>query len=271
MSGANEYAKTGNSDVDPKIIKIGYSEVLNALAEGFEDFWEKPSHNFFLYLVYPFIGFILIRWASTGDAFQLIYPLIAGFALIGPFAALGLYEISRRRELDLDTSWRHAFAVFRSPAIPSILVIGILLLSLLLLWLSVSQGLYDRFYGPDEPSSFAILVSSLLTTSRGWNLLILGHLIGLGFALLVLATTSVALPLLIDRHCNALVAILVSLRVFITNPLPILLWGVVVAILLFIGSLPLFLGLAVVIPVLGHATWHLYRKTVARPVDRLIE
>jgi len=268
MANSHGYAEIGKSATHPDVLKIGCSDVFGALVDGLEDFWEKPSHYVFLCLIYPVVGFVLISWVSTGEALQLIYPMIAGFALIGPFAALGLYEISRRRELDLDTSWRHALAVVRSPAAPSILVVGIFLMVLFLLWLYASQALYGWLYGPGTPSSFPEFIQNALSTSKGWKLVILGNVIGLGFALVVLATTSIAFPLLLDRPCGAAAAILASIRVFLTNPLPILLWGVMVAVLLVIGSLFFFFGLAIVIPVLGHATWHLYRRTTVRPIDR---
>jgi uncharacterized membrane protein len=249
----------------PTVRQISIADVFDALRRGLDDFWEKPSHYVFLCLIYPVIGVILITWTSGGNALQLIYPLITGFALLGPLAALGLYEISRRRELNLDSSWTHALEVRNSPAIPSIIAVGAMLLALFVAWLLAAQALFNWLYGADVPPSITAFVSDVFTTQRGWTLILLGNAIGFLFALVVLSTTVVAFPLLLDRDVGAYAAIETSARVMIANPVPIILWGLIVAIALVAGSLPLFVGLAIVIPVLGHSTWHLYRKVVETP------
>lgn len=249
----------------PTVRQIAIADVFDALRRGFDDFWEKPSHYVFLCLIYPVIGVILITWTSGGNALQLIYPLITGFALLGPLAALGLYEISRRRELNLDSSWTHALEVRNSPAIPAIFAVGAMLLGLFIAWLLAAQALFNWLYGADVPTSITGFVSDVLTTQRGWTLILLGNAIGFLFALVVLSTTVIAFPLLLDRDVGAYAAIETSARVMIANPVPIVLWGLIVAIALVAGSLPLFVGLAIVIPVLGHSTWHLYRKVVETP------
>ncbi len=247
----------------PAVRKISTSDVIDALGRGLDDFWQKPSHYAFLCLIYPLVGVVLIYWASDASALPLLFPLASGFALLGPFAAIGLYEISRRREAGLDTSWRHALAVRKSPAIPSIIAVGAMLFAIFVTWLLVAQGLYMRLLGPEPPASISLFLESLFTTDAGFMLLALGNAIGFIFALVVLITTAIAFPMLLDRDCGAVAAIVTSVRAASVNPLPIALWGVLVAGALLIGSLPLFAGLAVVMPILGHATWHLYRKLVA--------
>ena len=243
--------------------RISPADVLDALRLGFEDFWEKPSHYFFLCLIYPVAGVILITWASTGNAQQLVFPIIAGFALLGPLAALGPYEISRRRELGLDSSWRHAVDVRKSPALPAIIAFGLVLVLVFMAWLLAAQALYVWFYGPAPPESLTGLMRDVLTTRRGWGLLVAGGLTGFVFALAVLTTSVVTFPLRLDRDVGVYAAVNASVRLALKNPVPILLWGFIVAVLLAIASLPLLVGLALVIPILGHATWHLYRKAVA--------
>jgi uncharacterized membrane protein len=254
MSGA-----TGNW-TQPVIRHIGIADIWDALAKGVDDFLAMPSHLIFLCLIYPLVG---IPLAASNDL-HLLFPLASGFALIGPFAAIGLYEVSRRRELGMDTSWRHAFEVLRSPAMPSILVLGLILMVVFLCWLGAAQALYVRLFGEDEPSSYSRFLSEVLTTSRGWALIILGNFIGFLFAALVLSISVISFPLLLDRDVGVAVAIHSSVRAVIANPAMMALWGLIVAALLVIGTLPLFIGLAVVMPVLGHATWHLYRRVVAR-------
>lgn len=265
MAGFHVFAGATKTIARPAVRTIEIADVLDALRRGFDDFWEKPSHYVFLCLIFPVIGAALIIWTTGGNALQLIFPLMSGFALLGPLAALGLYEISRRREQQLDTSWIHALEVKDSPAIPAIVAVGILLMVLFLAWLYTAQALYGWLYGPVPPESLTAFAYDIFTTQRGWTLLILGNAIGLVFALIVLSTTVVAFPLLLDRDVGARAAIQTSARAVLANPVPMMAWGLIVAIALLIASLPLLVGLIVVIPILGHSTWHLYRKVVEPP------
>jgi len=272
MAGFHVMADAHGMHVQPTVRHITSSDLWEALRLGAQDFWAKPSHYVFLCLIYPIVGLILTQWTSGSNAIQLVYPLMSGFALVGPFAAIGLYEISRRRELGMNSHWRHALDVRHSTALPSIAVIGILLFALFLLWLFTAQSIYTSLFGADPPASVGAFLRDVLTTSRGWTLILLGNAAGFVFAVVVLATTVVAFPLLLDRDVGAVSAIETSARAVMANPLQMALWGLTVAVLLVIGSIPLFAGLAVVMPILGHATWHLYRKVVEpeqiRPVRR---
>ncbi|TKB31752.1 MAG: DUF2189 domain-containing protein, partial [Mesorhizobium sp.] len=147
MAGFHVMADAGGMHVQPTVRRISTEDLLDALRLGVEDFWAKPSHYVFLCLIYPVVGLILTQWTSGSNAIQLIYPLMSGFALVGPFAAIGLYEISRRREFGMDTSWWHALDVRHSPALPAIAVIGIMLVVLFLLWLFTAQSIYTSLYG----------------------------------------------------------------------------------------------------------------------------
>ncbi len=242
--------------------KIGFSDVTAALREGARDFWDKPSHYFFLCLIYPLVGVVLATWTSGANALPLLFPLMSGFALLGPIAAIGLYEISRRRELGMDSSWRRAFDVRHSPALPSIVVVGIWTFALFIAWLLCARALYVSIFGPDAPASFGVFFNEVFHTDQGMKLMLWGNLIGLAFAIIVLATTVVAFPLLLDRDVGVVAAVETSVRTVLVNPLQMLFWGLIVAVLLVVGSIPIFAGLAVVVPILGHATWHLYRKVV---------
>jgi uncharacterized membrane protein len=250
-----------------RVRQIALSEIVDALRMGIADFMEKPSHYAFVVLMYPIIGAMLFVVASRGNAFQLIYPLLTGFALLGPIAVLGLYEISRRRELGLDTSWSHAFEVYKSPAIPAIAAVGAVLLVLFLAWIYSAQTLYGWLFAGTTHDGFWALATDVFGTSRGWALIVLGNAVGFVFALVVLCSTVVAFPLLLDRDVGAVAAIATSWAVVRKNPVPVLFWGLIVAVLLLLGALPGLVGLIVVLPVLGHATWHIYRKTVV--IDKL--
>jgi uncharacterized membrane protein len=258
MANLHVIAGASGTWMRPAVRNIDFSDIRDALARGLDDFLTMPSHLVFLCLIYPIVGACL---AATNALF-LLYPLASGFALIGPFAAIGLYELSRRRELGMDTSWRHAFDVLSSPAMPSILALGLLLMMIFLCWLATAQALYVWLFGPVAPQSYAQFIEEVLTTAHGWALILLGNGIGFVFAALVLSISAISFPLIIDRDVGAAVAIHTSVRAVLANPVMMALWGLIVAALLVLGTLPLFIGLAVVMPVLGHATWHLYRKVV---------
>jgi uncharacterized membrane protein len=259
----------GNAMADqPVVRRIGVQDIWDALREGFHDFMARPSHYAFVVIIYPIIGFALVKWAAGNNSLQMLFPLVTGFALIGPFAAIGLYEISRRLEQKRDTSWRHAFNVRKSPAIPAILALGIMLLGVFIAWLYAAQAIYTSLYGANPPAELMPFFYDVIGTSRGWTLIFLGSSVGFAFALFVLCTTAVAFPLLLDRDAGAFTAVRTSLKAAWVNPVPMLLWGVIVAGSLFLGALPGLAGLIVVLPVLGHATWHVYRKMVVAPKQR---
>jgi uncharacterized membrane protein len=246
----------------PVVRHIMPADLLQALARGLNDFSEMPSHAVFLCLIYPLLGLWLISLTSGYSMLPLAFPLAAGFALVGPLAAIGLYELSRRREAGLDTTSSHAFEVLRSPSLGAIVVLGVLLMAIFLIWLAVAEAIYVANFGYAAPASIYHFIEDVLTTTPGWRLIVVGTGVGFVFAALVLTISAISFPLLLDRDVGAAVALFTSIRVVVANPLTMALWGLIVAALLVIGSLPLFLGLTVVMPVLGHATWHLYRKAV---------
>lgn len=246
----------------PRVRKIGIGDLREALSRGMDDFNSFPSHAVFLCVFYPIVGLFLGGLVLRYNVLSLLFPLVAGYALIGPFTAVGLYELSRRRELGLDSSWQHAFDVFHSPAKWSVFGLGFLLMLLFVAWLSVAQSLYVYTLGEAPPASIGAFAHTLFTTQAGWNLIIWGNLLGLLFAIVSLTVGVVSFPLLLDRNVGVPVALLTSIRAVLANPVTLAVWGIFVAAALVIGSLPFLAGLAVVLPVLGHASWHLYRRIV---------
>jgi uncharacterized membrane protein len=262
MANLHVIAGAGTVPAYPRVRRIGLADLEDALRRGFADFWAMPTHVVFIGLIYPIIGVALGRLTLGYDVLSLLFPLAAGFALVGPFAAIGLYELSRRREQELPTTWKNAFDVLHSPSLGAILVLGVLLMIIFAIWLAVAQAIYVASFGDTPAASIPHFIEDVLTTPAGWTLIVVGNGVGFVFALAVLTISVVSFPLLLDRDVGAAVAVLTSVRAVAANPLAMAAWGLIVAALLLVGSLPFFIGLAIVVPVLGHATWHLYRKVV---------
>jgi len=252
-----------NAYADPAVRRIGMDDVWGALSQGWRDFLEVPTQLFFLAIIYPVVGLLIGSAAAGGNMLSLIWPLTAGFALLGPVAAVGIYEMSRRREQGLPVHWTDGLRVFQSAGIGSIIGVGMVLLALFAAWIATGQWIYETTIGHEQPSSFSELWRIALHTPEGGRLMLIGNLTGFLFAVVALSVSVVSVPLLLERDVGPVAAIRTSLRAVAVNPAPMALWGLLVAGLLLIGSIPLFVGLAVVMPVLGHATWHLYRKVVA--------
>jgi uncharacterized membrane protein len=259
-----EYWHREGSAAAPTVRRIGTGEVRAALARGWNDFTANRTDVVFLCLIYPVIGLVLGRLASGEGFLPLVFPLASGFALIGPLAALGLNEMSRRREAGQEVRWIDAFGVLRAPSIGAIAMLGGLLIALFLLWLVVADAIYVITLGPNPPASLASFTSDVLTTGPGWLMIGLGIGVGFLFAALVFVISVVSFPLLLDSNAGVGTAIGMSLRAVAENPLPMTLWALTIVAGLVLGSLPFFVGLVVVLPVLGHASWHLYRAVVTQ-------
>jgi uncharacterized membrane protein len=252
----------------PVIRTIGMSDLHQALRRGWEDFKAVPSHAIILCVIYPVLGLVLARTVLGYSVLPLLFPLAAGFALLGPFAALGLYELSRRREIGEKASALDALEVLRSPSFGAMLGLGTLLLALFVTWVATAQAIYVSAFGYQAAADIPDFVGRVLTTPQGWWLIVVGCSVGFLFAVLGLCVSVVSFPLMLDRHAGAGDAMVTSLRTVARNPVPMAAWGLIVAVLLVVGSLPLFLGLAIVIPLLGHATWHLYRKVIVPDLNQ---
>jgi uncharacterized membrane protein len=244
------------------IRRIGLADLGQALTNGLADFAANRTDVIFLCVIYPLAGLVLARLASGYGVVPLLFPLASGFALVGPLAAVGLNEMSRRREMGAEVGWTDAFGVLRSPSIGGIAGMGLLLIAIFLLWLTTAEAIYVLTLGPKPPVSIAAFAHDVFATKAGWMMIVLGVGIGFLFAVLTLAISVVSFPLLLDRDVKMETAIWASIQAVMANPLPLAVWGLIVAAALVIGSVPCLLGLVIVMPVLGHATWHLYRRVV---------
>jgi len=250
-------------EIEPLAVRrIDLADIKDALARGFDDFGAHRTDVIFLGVIYPLVGLVLARLAFGYDMLPLLFPLASGFALVGPVAAVGLYEMSRRRAQGVAISWGDAFGVVRSPSFAAIALLGLILLAIFIAWILVADLIYAATLGPAPPASIAGFVQDVFTTPAGWSMIVLGVGVGFVFAVAVLAISVVSFPLLLDRDITLGAAVRTSVRAVSAYPAPMALWGVIVAGGLVIGSIPVLVGLIIVMPVLGHATWHLYRKLV---------
>lgn len=246
----------------PEVRRIQVEDLREVLRRGVDDFLACRTDVAFLCLLYPAIGLFVAWFALDRNLLPLLFPAISGLAIVGPVAAVGLYEMSRQREMGLEPGWAHAFGVVKSPNFGAILALGLMLGALFIVWILTAHGIYSATMGFEAPVSISAFARDVMTTPAGITMAIIGIVVGALFAALALAVSVVAFPLLLDRGVGVPAAVITSLRVTAANPVPIAVWGFIVAAGLVLGSIPLFLGLIVVMPILGHATWHLYRRTV---------
>jgi len=256
---------TATTDEAPQIRRIDIDDLREVLRQGFDDFYARPTNVIFLGVLYPAVAVILVGIAYGYDLLQLIFPLVSGFALVAPLAATGIYELSRRRERGEDDRLRHVLGVFRSPSLGGLLGMGGILAGLFLLWLWSALEIYALVFGSALPAGLPAFLGQVFGTTAGWALILIGCAVGFLFAAAAFAISVTSLPMLLDRKTSLQEAIGTSLRVCRRNPGTMIVWATIVAGGLLLGSLPLFIGLAIALPVLGHATWHLYRKTVIFP------
>jgi len=241
--------------------RIGLKDLSDAWHAGLADFAAHPTQKVFSWLIYPIVGIILLWAASERSLLPILFPIVSGVALIGPILGLALNEISRQREQGRTISHAEAFNVLKYPMRGTLFTMGAILAVLFFAWLACAMIIYRLTLG-DAPRSIGEFTTALFTTDTGWTLMLVGNLVGFVFALIVFSISVVAFPLIIDRHATLGAAILTSVDAVIHNPVTMAVWGLMVAGLLLLGSLPAFIGLAVAIPILGHTTWHLYRKVV---------
>ncbi|MGK6319083.1 DUF2189 domain-containing protein [Sphingomonas sp. DT-204] len=247
----------------PQVRTITTADLRAALREGWADFMDRRGDLIFVGIIYPMVGVLAAIVALRGSLIHLLFPLAAGISLLGPAAALGFYELARRREQGLAADWSHFLDVTKRPAFDSIAVVTGVLLAIFGAWLTVAATLYFGLMGavPDSMGAFA---NRLFTTPEGWALIVAGNLFGAVFAAAVLTVSVVSMPMLVDKDVDARTAVDTSVRAVVANKGVMIRWGLIVAALLIAGSIPFFVGLAVVLPVLGYATWHLYTRLVAR-------
>lgn len=250
-------------DINPTVRALGLYDVRAALSLGWQDVVRFRSDVLTLVIIYPMIGLALAFLAFEQALLPMLFPLAAGFALLGPVASIGMYEISRQQEDGGAASWGTALAALRGRVIGPVMVLGLFLLGWFLLWMAAAFAIYSMTLGPAMPDSTLGFIRDVFMTSAGWMMIFLGMAVGAIFATVVLIVSAIGFPMLIDKPVGLPVAVVTSAKVFDQNRSTMLMWGLCVAVLLAIATIPVFLGLILVLPWLGHSTWHLYRMAVA--------
>eukprot|EP01012_Entosiphon_sulcatum_P063289 TRINITY_DN90495_c0_g1_i1.p1 TRINITY_DN90495_c0_g1~~TRINITY_DN90495_c0_g1_i1.p1 ORF type:complete len:291 (-),score=39.72 TRINITY_DN90495_c0_g1_i1:20-805(-) len=243
--------------------KIRLVDLVHAVEEGITDFRDKPTHLYFLAVIYPVATLFAFMVVNNDRLIPLVFPIMAGLVLIGPFIGLAMEEMSRHREKGLDMSWAHAFNFFEHPAFKDVALLGLLNIVLFLGWVAAANTVFVMTMGDGWSTTAVDFTTRALTTSEGWMMIVVGNALGFMFAVVALALGVISFPILLDKNCGLGTAVVTSVRAVMTNPIPMAAWGLFVGVSLVLGAIPLLVGLAVVVPVLGHATWHLYRKMVA--------
>ncbi len=249
----------------PIVRRIQLADLKEVITLGFEYFGAERTDVVFLCAFYPVVGLLLASLVAGHALLPMLFPLASGFALLGPFAGVGLNEMSRRRELGISNGWTDVFRVLGSPSIGAILLLGLMLTVIFLFWQYTAYAIYNLTLGPQPPESMTSFAHDVFLTRAGHELMIIGGGVGFVFAAVVLVISVVAFPLLLDREVGVEVAVRTSVRAALTNPVPMAAWGLIIAASLVLGSIPLLIGLVIAFPVLGHASWHLYRRMVVPP------
>lgn len=235
------------------------SDLLAALSAGWRDFLAQPKFGLFFASIFAVAGIVLsYLMIAKGETTWLI-PVVSGFPLIAPFTAVGLYEVSRRREAGLQLYWGAILGAVGGRGDGQILSMGVIMFVAFGFWMIVAHAVFAIFLAEAGLGSNPL---ALFTIPAGVAMLVVGSIVGGIMALVFYMTTVVSLPMLVDRDVDFITAIIASLRAFRRNRLVLLVWAAVIAGLLFLAMLPVFAGLLVALPVLGHATWHLYRRTI---------
>ena len=259
-----DFAEADAGPAQPVVHTIGPGDLRDALVKGLADFEAMPTHLIFLCVIYPVLMLVAARIYAGYDVLPFVFPLVAGYTVIGPLVATGMYELSRRREQNLDISRAHAFEIILLPSFGEIAKLSALLMAVYFIWLGAAWAIYEATFGGAAPESILAFVLQIFTTPAGWTLIIVGCGVGFITATVAFTLSVVSFPMLVDQDVSVATAIQTSIRAVIASPITMGMWAFIVASFLVIGALPFFVGLSVVLPVLGHATWHLYRKVVER-------
>ncbi|MDD9911408.1 MAG: DUF2189 domain-containing protein [Ahrensia sp.] len=252
-----------NSPAPITIRPARLDDLKHALAHGWADFLKAPQFGLFFGAIYAIGGVLLVWLAFILGISWMVYPLVIGFALVGPFIATGLYEVSRRLELDQSLGWKGILLVIVEQHRRELGWMAFVMLFVFWVWMYQARTIFVVFFGSRGFASMDGFVTAVLGSSTGWWFLLTGHAVGAVISLVLYAVTVISCPLLLDRDVDFVTAMLTSIRTILASPVIMVFWGVFVILAVILSAVPAFLGLLVVLPILGHATWHLYRRLIS--------
>ena len=247
--------------IRPIVNKLVYSDITKSMRSGLRDLRRAPVYGLAFGFLYAAFGWFLLYLLNTLDINYYVYPMATGFALLAPFVASGIYEVSHRLEQGLPLSWGHILSSVRTAGGKDLSWMAVVTTFSYIIWLDIAVALYVIFFGM-KPLSFPELVTAILTTPAGFVFFLLGNAAGAILALIVFSITAVSMPLLFDRHVDFVTAMITSVKVVLENPRVMLLWCLIIGMLFALCIVSLFGALIVVLPFLGHTTWHLYKRAV---------
>lgn len=255
-------AKTNSGGTMPVVRTIGMNDIKAAFAAGMGDFARAPLFGLFFGGFYALGGLLAVAFVARLDMHYLIYPLAIGFPLVGPFVAVGLYEVSRCLQEGRTLTWGGVLTTVWRQKGRELSIMAFVTLFIMWMWMYQVRLLVALFLGFRSFSTFEGFIDIVVNTSDGLLFLAVGHIVGAVLYTILFSVTIVSIPLLLDREVDFVTAIITSVKTVLTNPFVMLAWGVFVLVLTVLALIPAFLGLFVVLPVLGHATWHLYQRVV---------
>jgi uncharacterized membrane protein len=251
----------------PKVNKIEFQDITKSMRSGLRDFATAPQYGLFFGLAYAAFGWLLLYLLNTLDINYYVYPMATGFALLAPFVASGLYEVSHCLQEGKDLSWSCIFQSTKSAGGKDLSWMAVVTTFSYIIWLDIAVALYVIFFGM-KPVAFTELITAIMTTPSGMVFFLLGNIAGAVLAFIVFSITVVSMPLLFDKHVDFVTAMITSVKVVLENPRPMLLWAAIIGVLFALCILSMFVALIVVLPILGHTTWHIYKRSVSfKPSD----
>lgn len=263
-AGSQGPAAAPASKAWPQVNRLSPMDIMDALDAGIRDFRAAPKYGLFFGAFYMVAGWLILALATWLDLPYLAYPLATGFALFAPFAATGLYDVSRRLERGEPLSWDAVLGSVKAVSGKELAWMAVVTVFSLIIWLDIAAFLFFAFMGFGGGTSDN-LINEILTTSRGWVFLAIGNVVGAILAAIVFSYSAVSFPMLYDRNVDFVTAMVTSVKTVLKNPYAMFVWAVIIAVNLALSVVSLFVGLLVALPVLGHTTWHVYRKAVGEP------
>ena len=256
-------SKSAEAPPAPIVInKVTVDDINASLKAGIADFLARPVMSGFFGLFYTVFGLFFV-WCLAGlNMIWMIIPAAIGFPLVAPFAAAGLYEISRRLQREEAFSWSDILTVMAGQRQREMGWMAFVTLFIFWVWMYQIRLWLAILLQGSSFSDFEGFLAIIFFTPEGWTFLAIGTCVGAFLSAVLFTVTVVAMPMLLDRESDFVTAMITSLRVVSENPGVMLTWAAIISITMLVSLLPAFLGLIITLPILGHTTWHLYQRVV---------